>query len=79
MLRLLPLALLMLAACATTPAPTPIAQTQCLPLTPYTQAEQQAAAKELQALPKGSVLSRFITDYGAMRSADRACQETQGR
>lgn len=76
MRRLILLAALALAGCATAPkppAPTPIASVQCLPLASYSKAEQTEAADELAKLPAGSVLGRMVTDYGSMRAADRAC------
>ena len=48
-------------------------KTVCLPLKPYTPAEQVQAAAELQALPTPSVVAQMIGDYGEMRAADRAC------
>ncbi|MDJ0628830.1 MAG: hypothetical protein QNJ44_11265 [Rhodobacter sp.] len=39
----------------------------------YSQAEQNAAADELDALPEGSVLADFIGDYGVLRAEARAC------
>lgn len=61
-------AAVILAGCAT-----PGTKTVCLPLTPYTPAQQTQAAAELGALPAGSVVGRMIADYGKMRDADRAC------
>ncbi len=58
-----------LAACATGPA----VKTACLPLKPYTAAEQAQWASELMALPPGAMLMRISLDYVAMRDADRAC------
>lgn len=60
----------LLAMCATMPA----TKTVCLPLKPYTAAEQDQASAELQALPPGSFITQMVGDYGAMRAADRACQ-----
>lgn len=60
---------LALAACAHAPA----VQTICLPLKPYTAAEQLALAGALASLPETSPLVGAMADYGAMRAADRAC------
>lgn len=45
----------------------------CLPMTEYSDADQSAAASELEAMADGSVVVRFVVDYGVMRSANRAC------
>lgn len=69
-----------LSACATTkptappPPPAVVARLQCLPMVSYSKAEQTQAADELAKLPAGSMVGRLVTDYGAMRAADRACQ-----
>lgn len=63
-------ALAEVAACKTVPAVT----TTCLPLKPYTAADQQQLAAEVASLPPGSALARAMADYAAMRDADRACQ-----
>jgi hypothetical protein len=67
-------------SCASVPVPTvptaaatPTVTVQCLPLKSYTLAEEQSVAAELQTLPQGDPIAGFIADYGAMRSADRAC------
>lgn len=68
-------------ACTTTAnraPPARAASVQCLPMVEYSKAEQQKAAQELKGLPEGSMLAKFVIDYGALRKADRACQETQG-
>ena len=45
----------------------------CLPMTEYSDADQSAAASELEALADSSVIARFVIDYGQMRAANRAC------
>jgi hypothetical protein len=45
----------------------------CPPVVAYDQATQTQAADELKALPVGSVLPRFMLDYGTLRSQARAC------
>lgn len=57
--------------CKTVPAVT----TACLPLKAYTPAEQQQLAAEVAALPPGSALVGAMSDYAAMRAADRACRK----
>lgn len=59
----------LLAACAGTPAPKAI----CVPLKPYTAAEQAALAAQVAMLPVGSDLIAAMIDYSHMRDADRAC------
>ena len=85
MRRLPLLAALMLAGCASAAAPPPVApppapavviRLQCLPLANYTPEQQKKAAAELQSLPQGSELGAMMVDYGALRSADRACQRS---
>lgn len=62
----------MLPGCAT-PAPTVVTTTTCLPMTSYTAAQEKAAGDALAALDAGSELVAMMTDYGALRAADRAC------
>lgn len=63
---------LMLAACAgSLVTATPV----CLPLKPYTAAEQAAQGASLAKLPADDPLVGLVLDYGAMRDADRACQQ----
>jgi hypothetical protein len=40
---------------------------------PYTQAQQDALAAALEALPETSALVWAMTDYGQLRAAVRAC------
>ena len=63
-------AALILAGCASTPA----VKSVCLPMKVYSKAEEESMAAAVMALPGGSILAQMITDYGAMRDADRACQ-----
>lgn len=42
----------------------------------YTPAQETEAAAELRALPPGSALALFMTDYAAMRAAARACHNS---
>jgi hypothetical protein len=51
---------------------TPVAV--CPSIVSYTQGEQTQAADELSALPAGSILPRFMTDYGVLRAKLRECQ-----
>ncbi len=68
--------ILFLAACGT---PAPVVTVTCLPLASYTAAQEQAVAEEILALPPAdSDLIEFFNDYGALRSADRACEASQG-
>lgn len=78
-------ALLALAACAQLakdPAPPPVTQPTkivCLPQVDYSQADQAAFADEVEALDpkKNPQVIRFLGDYRAMRSANRACHNPQ--
>lgn len=72
-MRLAILACLLLCACKTTVD----VQTTCLPVKPYTAAQQQQMAAELAALPLGSVLAQAMVDYGQMRAGARACAATK--
>lgn len=60
-----------LAGCATSLATAP---PSCLPLSTYSPAQQKALAEAVAALPPGSPLLDLVTDYAAMRDADRACR-----
>lgn len=51
----------------------PAVSVQCLPMASYSKAEQTQVAVELDKLPAGSELARFMVDYGALRAANRAC------
>ncbi len=44
----------------------------CPPLVAYSRAQQQQAAAELRALPRGSEIGAMIVDYGKTRDACRA-------
>ena len=39
----------------------------------YSDAEQKALAAALTPLPADSAIVRFVTDYGQLRAANRAC------
>jgi hypothetical protein len=69
------LACLLLCGCATQQAPKPVAVTTtvCVPLKTWTPAQEAAMADALQALEPANPLVGAMTDYGAMRAADRAC------
>lgn len=69
-LRIIPI--LFLAGCATTPPPTPVTVTACLPMAVYSPAQEKAAGDALAALPPANPLATFMADYGALRAADRA-------
>lgn len=49
-------------------------EVQCLPMVEYSKADQVALYSAYHGLPQGSILRRAITDYLALRDADRACQ-----
>ena len=66
---LITIPLIWLAACATN---TPVAV--CPAIVPYSETDQTRAADELDGLPDGAVLRRFIADYGELRAKLRACQ-----
>lgn len=76
-LVILAVAVSALTACATAPPPSVAPAIECLPLTAYTSAQEAAAGAELAALKPGDPLAAMITDYGAMRAADRACIASQ--
>lgn len=60
--------LLLLTGCAGTTS------SACPPVPAYTDAEQDQAASELQALPSSDVmLPRMMGDYGVMRAQARRC------
>jgi hypothetical protein len=67
-MRLLVGTLLLLSACTHTPVAV------CPAIVPYTAEQQIQAADELSALPAGSILPRFMTDYGVLRAKLRECQ-----
>lgn len=69
--------ILCMGGCAT-PAPAVQTTTTCLPLTSYTAAQEKAAGDALAALDTGSELVAMMTDYGALRAADRACIASAG-
>ena len=58
-----------LTGCATA-IPVPV----CPAVIPYSAEDQTKAADELDALPPGSVLPRFMADYGELRARLRMCQ-----
>lgn len=69
---------LVLAGCATAPKPTPVTapvKVACLPLGNVTPEQQKAAAATLDGLPPAlrAALDPIITDWIALRDADRAC------
>ena len=68
------LTLLMLSGCATNQVP--VLHKFCLPMVSYSRQEQSEAAKELKKLGSRSELAQMITDYGKLRAADRACQQS---
>lgn len=61
-----------LGSCTGTP-PVPLGSICPTPVS-YTLEQQQAAAKELQALAPGSMLGQMIVDYGRERAVLRACK-----
>lgn len=60
-----------LASCAATPIA--VSKVECPPLKTYTPEDQVALGAELAKLPSDSAIAGAITDYQAMRDADRAC------
>jgi hypothetical protein len=62
---------LLLAGCAAMPAAAPVAQ--CPPVKVYSQAEQDALATAVAALPPENPLIGAMLDYGRLRAAARAC------
>ena len=60
------------AACSTLTVPP--ATSLCPEPKSYTVDEEARAARELLALPAGSVLAEMITDYGRERAELRACR-----
>lgn len=64
---------LILAACATHPAPQPVALSACPPLPVYSPARQKALSDALKALDPSNPLNGMVVDYERMRDADRAC------
>ncbi len=45
----------------------------CPPVVEYDPGVQERAAKEVQALPEGSVLNEMLSDYAVMREQARGC------
>jgi hypothetical protein len=64
------LVLLAMGGCAAQPSPLGV----CPALVPYTKAEQQTAADELEAPPDKPMLERMMADYGDTRAKLRKCQ-----
>lgn len=76
-LKLLVLVLLATLASACAPDPSDIV---CPSLPAYTPEVQAEAAKELDALPDGSVIANvMMPDYGTMRAGVRACLQARGK
>ncbi len=74
MRRALLLAALWLTSTAGSCATTSAGPAVCLPLKPYTAAQQAQIAADLAALPPAATaLPGLVEDYEAMRDADRAC------
>ena len=67
-------AALLLAGCAT-----PAVKSVCLPMKEYSKEDQALIAETVAALPIGSMVGQIITDYGAMRDDNRACQGRRSR
>jgi hypothetical protein len=61
----------LLSACATGSSRT---EWVCPSLVEYSTEEQGRAANELAAQPAGSVLAKFVVDYGRLREQVRACR-----
>jgi hypothetical protein len=62
--------LLAMGGCAAQSSPLGV----CPALVPYTEAEQQTAADELEAPPDKPMLERMMADYGDTRAKLRKCQ-----
>lgn len=74
-LILLGLCFFALSGCTSTP--TVDIQAHCLPLVPYSPAQQSQLAAELHEVTPGHpMLAQAMLDYEALRDADRACEAT---
>lgn len=58
---------LLLSACSHVAVPV------CPAIVPYSAEDQAKAADELDSLPPGAVLPRFMADYGVLRAKLREC------
>jgi hypothetical protein len=67
------IAALVLTACATKPVSAPVVAASCPALKSYTPAQEAALGSALALLPPDNPLVGAMTDYGALRAADRAC------
>ena len=66
---------LALDACSTRGSSEPTVNAcRLLPLATYSQAEQSQVAAEIEAAPASAVWPGWISDYGALRAAVRACR-----
>lgn len=65
------IALLILAACSTTPA-----QPACIALRPWSDIEQNNLLAEFQALPADSEFIPLMIDYERLRAESRACERS---
>jgi hypothetical protein len=68
LLPLLAIPLLSIAGCATA-----VSNPSCQTPKDYTEAQRNRVADELATLPTDDPMRLFISDYGVMRSAARAC------
>ena len=80
----MPLRVLRVSACATfvvgcTALGSSVPPAQCLPLTAWTSAQQDAMREEYDALAKDAILRAVFMDWVAMRDADRACVSAGGK
>lgn len=74
-MRLILIAMLSLAGCASAPG-APTITIGCPPIATYSAAQQLRVAAELTALPpEDADLALFISDYETLRDAARACQQ----
>lgn len=53
----------------------PVLQVICPAIRSYDPVTQKQAARELQKLPRGSVVAEMIGDYGDLRDQVRACRK----
>ena len=67
-----------LTSCAAAGSSGSLASNACaaLPLASYTRAQQDKVADELAAAQADAAWPGFVADYGRLRAAVRACQET---
>ncbi len=70
-LAALAIAMLSLSGCATDGSEP---RAPCSPVVEYSDADQERAAEEVDALPEGAVIVRMLSDYAVLRDQARACR-----